>query len=175
MADGAGRVQLNAGNGYTALLNDVSSVDTEMKVSVMLDKPATGGGQYVSVIGRKHANADYRAKLRVATNGVVTVWVVKTVNGVETNIATSNIAGLTYNAGDVMNVRMQVTGSSPTQIRAKVWKGSDEPSAWEVTGTDSTSGLQDAGAVGLYSYLSGSTTNGPVVISYDKLWVGVPK
>ncbi len=175
VAEGVGKVQLNAGNGYTAYLNDVSSVDTEVKVAVTLDKVATGGGQYVSVIGRKHANADYRAKLRVGVNGVVTIWLVKTVNGTETIIATNTIAGLTYNPGDELNVRLQVTGSSPTQIRAKAWKGSDEPTAWAATGSDSTAGLQDAGAVGLYSYLSGSTTNGPVVVAYDKLWVGLPK
>ena len=63
---------------------------------------------------------------------------------------------------------MQTVGNSPTTLRAKIWKsGTTEPAAWTRTGTDSTSGLQVAGGVGMYYYLSSSTTNSPVVFSTD--------
>ena len=52
-------------------------------------------------------------------------------------------------AGDTLLLRLQVTGTNPTTIRAKVWKsGAAEPSAWQVSTTDTTAKLQAAGAVG---------------------------
>jgi hypothetical protein len=40
--------------------------------------------------------------------------------------------------------------------------------------TDASSGLQVAGGVGLVTYLSGSSTNFPIVVSFDDLVVTVP-
>ena len=68
-----------------------------------------------------------------------------------------------------MNIRLQVVGTSPTNLKAKVWKSTAaEPGSWTLAASDSTSELQAAGAAGLYSFLSGSATNAPVVITYDQ-------
>ena len=46
--------------------------------------------------------------------------------------------GLTYAAGDQLQMRVQTFGTSPTTVRAKVWKaGTTEPAAWTLTTTDS--------------------------------------
>jgi hypothetical protein len=69
-------------------------------------------------------------------------------------------------------VRLQVEGTAPTTLRARAWKaGTTEPTAWHVTRTDSTAGLQSPGGVRLTSYLSSSATNGPFVVRYDDLRV----
>ncbi len=48
------------------------------------------------------------------------------------------VSGLTYAVGDRLEVRLQVTGTSPTTVRAKVWKsGGTEPTAWTRTSSDS--------------------------------------
>lgn len=168
---GTGKVLLAAGQGYTASLPSVSSTATDMAVAASLDLPATGGGQYVSVIGRQvSAGNDYRAKFRILTTGV-TVYLVRTVGGVENVLATSTVAGLAVNPGESLQLRVQVTGQGSTTLRAKAWKGTTEPPSWAASATDATAALQSAGAVGLYSYLSGSTTNGPVTFAYDNLVV----
>ena len=65
-------------------------------------------------------------------------------------------------------MRLQVTGSSPTTVRAKVWRAATaEPASWTATATDATAGLQGAGGVKLYSYLSASATNAPVKVLVD--------
>ena len=51
-----------------------------------------------------------------------------------------------------------------------MWKaGTTEPTTWQKTVTDSTSGYQTTGGVGLFLYLSGSATNAPVTVSVDDL------
>jgi hypothetical protein len=78
-------------------------------------------------------------------------------------------------ANDQLRLRLQVTGTSPTTIRSKVWRdGAAEPAAWQVTAEDSTESLQKAGSVGLMTYLWGSATNFPVVVRFDDLSVKVP-
>jgi PKD repeat protein len=174
---GVGKVNLTAGAGTAATLSLVSATDAETKVSASMDKASTGGGQYVSVIGRSVSGAgDYRAKVRVLAGGAVSLSLVKMIGTTETTLTSTTVSGLTYVAGETLNIRMQVTGTSPTSLKAKVWKSTAaEPASWTLTATDSASELQTAGSAGLYSFLSSSATNAPVVISYDDFWVGVPQ
>ncbi|WP_460966865.1 PKD domain-containing protein [Pedococcus soli] len=177
VSGGQGRVSLNVGDGYTAYLPSVSSTTTEVVAAVTTDKVPTGGGQYVSVLGRRvSATLDYRAKVRMASNGQVAVWLTRNASGTETVLTSATLAGVSYAAGDQLKVRLQVTGTTPTTLRVKVWKSTaTEPTAWSLTSTDSTAGFQAAGSVGVYAYLSSSSTNGPVVYGLDQLWVGPPR
>ena len=177
VGSGVGRVNLTAGAGTTATLPGVSAADTETKVSVSMDKASTGGGQYISVIGRSVSGVgDYRAKVRVLSTGAVSLSLVKMIGTTETALTTVTVPGLTYVAGDTMNIRLQVVGTSPTTVKAKVWKSTAaEPGGWTSSTGDTTSELQTAGAVGLYSFLSGSATNAPVVVTYDNFMAGVPQ
>jgi hypothetical protein len=58
-----------------------------------------------------------------------------------------------------LSIRVQVFGTSPTTVRARVWPaGTTEPTTWQLSATDSTAGLQVAGSPALRSYISGSAT-----------------
>ncbi len=170
---GAGRLRLpTAGAQNAAYLNAVSSSDTEVAVAMSVDKPATGGGVYVSVVGRRIAADSYRTQVRMLSTGQVTVGLVRTSGGVETSLGTVPLPG-TLTAGQVLQVRLQVSGTGTTVLRAKAWaSGTAEPAAWTVSATDTTAALQTTGSAGVIGYLSGSATNAPVVVSFDDLQVG---
>jgi PKD repeat protein len=58
-------------------------------------------------------------------------------------------------------------------VRAKVWRvGATEPTGWQVTTTDGTAALQQAGSIGLSLYLGGTATTLPVTAAFDDLWAG---
>ena len=161
------------GSGRAAYLNEVSSSSSDVSVQVTLDKPATGGGTYVSVVGRRVTSpsvADYRVKLRYLPDGSVQAFLVR-FTGSQTNlVTTAPIPGLTVAAGETLNVRFEVDGTSSTSLRAKVWKaGEVEPAAWLMTTTDNTPVLQAPGGVGVIAYLSGSATNAPQFVYIDNL------
>jgi hypothetical protein len=85
-----------------------------------------------------------------------------------TTLQAANITGLTALAGDKLKVRVQVFGTSPTTVRAKVWAAAGtEPANWMLTATDSTAALQAAGTVGLRTYISGTATDIPVTTRWD--------
>jgi hypothetical protein len=63
-----------------------------------------------------------------------------------------------------------VGGTGTTALSAKLWRaGTTEPAAWGASANDTTASLQAAGSIGLVSYLSGSSTNAPVVVTFDDL------
>ena len=66
---------------------------------------------------RRVGTSDYRLKIRVAGT-TTTATLVRTVNGTETTLATQNITG-GIAANDAINIRLQVTGSGTTTLRAR--------------------------------------------------------
>ncbi|MFG2112083.1 vanadium-dependent haloperoxidase [Streptomyces sp. NPDC048718] len=172
-ADGSrGQVVLPApGVSRSAYLHQVLTTDTDLTLTFSVDKAATGGGVYVSAVGRKvDGSGTYRALVLLRADGGVSLQLRRAdATGAETDIGTaSQIPGLSVTPGMPLRVRFQVTGAAPTTLRAKVWQATaGEPSAWQVSATDSTADLQGAGSTGLLVYLSGSATSVPVTLSVD--------
>jgi PKD repeat protein len=160
---------VSAGPG--AYLNGIFATDTDVSVTVSSDKVGTGNGVYFWLAGRRVSGVgEYRARIRLRPSGVVSFQLSRTdAANAETAIGSEQtVSGLTYAAGTVLHLRVQTTGTSPTTLQAKVWAdGTTEPAGWQVTGTDTTSGLQVAGSVGIRTYLSGSSTNAPITLTLD--------
>ena len=69
-----------------------------------------------------------------------------------------------------MHLRFRVLGTGPAALAGKAWfDGAAEPASWQVQTTDATAALQQPGGLGVYTYLSSSTTNAPVTVSADNL------
>jgi len=179
VSSGLGRIRIATENfGGGATLGSVSQLNTDLTMSVATDKPVTGSGLYISVRGRQVPNVgDYRTKLRLNSNGTVALSLSRvTAAGAGTTIQSEvTVSGLNYAVGDRINVRLQVTGQSPTTIRAKAWKaGTTEPLTWQRSVTDNTAGFQANGSIGIKLFLSGPSTNTPIEVSMDDLVAKTP-
>ncbi|MEU6424859.1 LamG-like jellyroll fold domain-containing protein [Microbispora sp. NPDC046973] len=156
-----------------AYLNGVSSTTSDTTFSVTTDKPGTGNGIYLWSIGRSvSGQGEYLTRVRLLPPSTVALALGRTDAANTSTLLTSEqtVSGLSYSAGTVLKIRMQAVGTSPTTLRAKVWAASgDEPADWQMSATDSTAGLQAAGGVGFGSFLSGTATNAPVVVTVDDL------
>jgi PKD repeat protein len=168
VASGVAKQRAAAGANVISYLPGVSSTGTDSQVDVSLDQASTGGGIYVSLIGRRvDATNDYRTRVRFWPGGPLTL---QAQNGATTLAAVD--PGITYATGDKLRVRLQVFGTSPTTVRARVGKvGSTEPTTWQVNVTSSTAAAQAPGSVGLHTYLSASSTNAPNFVTFDNLVV----
>lgn len=172
-----GTLRMSAGGGPSVFLNGVGSNDTDLFVELSLDKVPVGGTAGVDqgvLVRRIAGQGDYRAKLRVLPGGAVRLGLSRTdAGGAQTSlVAETTLPGVTYALGDVLRVRVRASGTSPTTLRARVWKaGTAEPNDWTVSATDSTAAMQTAGAIGFHSFLGGTVTNGPVKARFDNLAV----
>lgn len=173
VADGVGKVSLNAGQTRSNTLTSVSARDVDASMVVSADKLANGGGLHMNLAAHKSAAGEYRVKVRTLSTGVVAVSLTKLVGSTETTLASKNLSGFTYTDGGKLRIRLAVsTSAGSTSLSANVWAdGLAEPSGWFITSSDSQPELQSAGQVGVVTYLSGTTTNTPVTVSFDDLVV----
>ncbi|MDQ1730827.1 MAG: trimeric autotransporter adhesin [Pseudonocardiales bacterium] len=155
----------------TATLPPTSS-DTDLSFNLSSDKLSTGNGVYLTVTGRKlAANNEYRARLRITSANTVRMYLSRLVGGAETAMTSDqDVAGISYSAGMALTIRLQVTGTSPTVVRSKLWPaGGSEPAGWQASAVDSTTALQAAGSIAITSYLASSATNAPVTVRISSL------
>ncbi|HEX8510950.1 MAG TPA: PKD domain-containing protein [Propionibacteriaceae bacterium] len=161
-----------AGAGATATLAGVSARNVDMVADVVIDTPATGSGSYTTLISRKVGTSDYRMSFREMPGGAVRLGLARTVNGTTTSLRDVNLTGFTYNTGDRVRVRFQVSGNGSTSLSGRVWKiGTPEPASAQITATDSTVALQASGSVALFTYLGGTVTTVPVTVKVDNFLV----
>ena len=175
---GVGRIAGAVSTSRAAYLSAVRQTDIDLESDVALDQPATGGGVYVSFIGRRTSNGnDYLFKLRYQAGGSVVAYLVRVVGGTETVLGSMTVPGLAVSPGDQLRVRFQVSGTTTTSLLAKVWRsGTAEPASWLLTTTDATpAALQGAGDLGVLVYVSGSWTGTLPAISLDNLDVVAPE
>jgi hypothetical protein len=153
-------------SGRAANLSVLSS-DVDLETTLTLDKLPTGAGMYGNYFGRiVDDNNAYFAQVTVRADGGVDTTLVRD-QPTDTLLKTATAPFLLV-AGQVLHVRVQVTGVNPTLIRLKVWRATEsQPPTWLVSATDSDAPLQARGGVGIGFYLSGSATEFPYVVSFD--------
>ena len=166
-----GRILGTVNANRAAYLSAARQTDIEIRADLALDTAATGGGSYASVIGRRVSNGnDYRFKLRYVAGGTIAASITRSVGGVETSLAATNVTGLAVNPGDVLKIRFQIAGTNPTVLAARVWRaGAAEPTAWTVTAADSTAALAAPGDIGFLHYVSSTWTGAVPTLSIDNL------
>ena len=165
-----GVASIPAGSTRTATLPAISKTAADVQVSLALDTVPTGGGSYATVVGRQVGTSKYIGSAWIKSTGVVTLVLQQG----STVLGAVAVPALTYTAGASLQVRLQVTGTSPTTVRGKIWRtGQAEPSAWLSSVTDSAAALQSAGTVGLQSSLSSSAT-ATVVTRFDNFSATAP-
>jgi CSLREA domain-containing protein len=170
VAGGVGLIAVPAG-GLTrsALLNDLSQSNVDIRFRVALDKVATGGAYFVYAVARRNSNNEYRPQLIFKTNGSVSVQASVLIGGSESSLGAAVVVpGVTQAAGAFIWVHAQVTGANPTTVRINAWAdGQPEPTGWLFSATNSAAAVQSAGAVGLRTYVASAATNAPVTFSFD--------
>ena len=170
-----GRIAGTVSANRAAYLSSIAQRDVEIKADVSLDSAATGGGAYLSLIGRRvSVNNDYRVKVRYQSTGTSIIYLVRNTAGTEVTLASATLPGGTVAAGEVLHVRFQVSGSTTTTLRTKVWRGvATEPATWLVTTTDAApAAFQGTGDVGVLLYTSGTWTGPAAAATIDNLSVG---
>jgi parallel beta-helix repeat protein len=175
VSSGTGRIQGVVAESTAASLDEIDLAEVDLTADLELDRAPSGGGAYVSLIGREVADGtDYRLKVRYTTGGGVSAYLSRTVNGFETTLAGTTLTGLKLADGDVVRARLVVTGSGDSAtVRARVWRRGDPlPSGWLLSATDATPPvLRHPGGVGLLLYVSQSWAGGAPAITVDNVVV----
>ncbi|MDM7855582.1 PKD domain-containing protein [Cellulomonas alba] len=163
---GVGKMTVNPGSTPKARLDGVSARDVDITTDVAFSALSSGTLRALVAARTNGTTNDYTLSVRVATTGAISLQLLTHVAGVETAVATANVPGVTYAAGQTLNIRFQAQGNGSTALRGRVWTAATEPTTWQITATDSAASLQAAGGVALSAY-SPSSTTGAVTASWD--------
>ncbi|WP_347756893.1 PKD domain-containing protein [Agrococcus sp. ProA11] len=171
VAGGDGILTLSANQTRNMALQGLSVADSSTTVTYAIDQAPATGSSYVGIAARQSASQNYTVRAWMRSNG--TVWLVAQRSGSSTVLSAVPL-GLNWTAGEELQLRVQVSGSSPTTIQAKAWPASGaEPADWQLSTTDSTAGLQGSGWVSLHANRAGSATS-TAAFSFDGLRVTDP-
>ncbi|MDV5145940.1 hypothetical protein R1T08_17410 [Streptomyces sp. SBC-4] len=147
------------------------SPDFDLYATVAASAVATGASIFGGLTARGSGATDlYYARVEFTTSGTVILAIRERAAGVETTVVTLTTP-YTYTAGQSFRLRFQAKGSA---LQARVWPlTSGEPTAWQVSGTDTT--LTAAGAVGCRSMLATGNTNVSPAVRYDNFLIANPQ
>ncbi len=156
-----------------AYLTGVSSTATDLRFTVS----ATSGtpvGATLAVTARRVPRAGaYQAKLVLADTGRLRLSLVKVdATGTRETVLDPavRVPRLTPSADRSVEVRLQVSGTGPTTVRAKAWaSGNRQPSKWLRSATDGTPSLQRPGGLGFSVYAARSGATAPAAVILDDL------
>jgi PKD repeat protein len=164
---GGGNLTLPAANNNTGSNIGSGIGDVDLTTSFSLDVTPTGSGTYAYVTTRRvSTNNELRVRVRVLPTGQVAVALSRlTTSGTTVTEAfpagETTLAGVTYTAGQTLNIRIVQTGtgSGTLSLATEVWTaGGTEPASPQVTYTDSTAVLQTPGNVGILAHRPSGTT-----------------
>lgn len=169
VSGGEGVLTLTAGQTRNMALQGLSLADSSTVVNFAIDQAPATGNNYVGVAARQSATQNYTVRAWMRSNS--SIWLVAQRGS---TVLASQALPLTWAAGDELQMRVQVSGSNPTTLQARVWPASTgEPAGWQLTTTDSTAALQGSGWVSLHANRAGSATS-TAVIAFDGLRVTDP-
>lgn len=164
--DGEGRLHLPGGSTREMVLPDTTFTDGLVRVSYRLSGGPDTGDTYVGIGTRySHANS-YRAQVWHRANG--SMWLIIERNGAA--IATLPLGGVTWTSNSAFHLTTELSGTSPTTIKAKVWPVGDDEPDWQLQATDSATALQSPGAVSLRQYRAGGA-GGANDVAFDNFSV----
>jgi PKD repeat protein len=180
---GAGSFSVDAGaaaletapGDYLAAAVGPAGTDADVRVDLALAQLPDTAPEYLSVIGRRVGPGElYRAVLAFRPDGGLRLGLVRASDGDLARLDTTGVTlGASYSAGQPLSVRLQVTGSSPTVMRSRVWpSGQPEPADWQLTAVDDAPNLQTDGRVGLVSVRSSDGDDASTTVEISSFTAG---
>ena len=167
----SGRIAMAGPRSSASIISDqIKSTSTDAVVDFSLDAVPSGNGAFISYAARTTKAGQYQATVRIGSAGNPVVTVSRVVKGRETALGTY-VLPQPYTAGQPLHLRMVVDGAESTNIQTKFWAGDAEPAEWGVEVVDNDKTLNEAGTVGLTTYMSGSAGPETVTLSVDKVTI----
>ncbi|WP_342372829.1 PKD domain-containing protein [Propioniciclava soli] len=165
VSDGAGRLALQPSWVREVTLPSVSSKATRTSVAISSDSAFNGGVQSFTVFGRQVGSSSYAARVRIESGGI-RLYILR--DEMALSGRSYMIPNYVYQAGDAINVRLDVVGTSPTTVEGRIWvNGTPMPTTPNLSATDNTAALQVPGRVGLKASLSSAAVSNATISFRD--------
>ncbi|MFJ6678204.1 right-handed parallel beta-helix repeat-containing protein [Microbacterium sp. NPDC091382] len=172
--DGAAAIALTPGASTEQSIRSTSLTDAVLAATVWPERPTTAGnGSTVSFALRSDGKFSYQARVGFGKTGV-NLWISRFDGSSGREVVLRSMKPISsLPAGTRVNVEFSATGTSPVQLRARIWpQGATKP-AWQATYDDASSQrISRAGYPAITSYLSGSSPS--TTVRLDEVGIADP-
>ena len=165
--DGTRGVLLSQPNsGHGAFIHDVEVRDQVTDIVLTIGSRPTQD-LVVTVGQRQIGDERYETRVVFRANGTVYINITrKTNDGGVRELVSSTKNQMRYWAGKDLHLRTATLGEGTTTLAASLWEeGKQEPADWQITTTDSTPSLQQAGTLGVQTWLGNSKNRASIKIN----------
>jgi parallel beta-helix repeat protein len=165
-----GVVKLSAGREFAASLPSVSIGDVDISDTAKVTGAATYDLFHGWGVRRQDDGSSYNIRVRFSSSGKSTLGVSRRSGATSTWLSGVSLP-MALQAGQTFHGNVQVTGTSPVLIRARVWADGSSKPGWQLSYSDSDSGrITGKGPVALRDYAK--TADSQLTITRDNLSVG---
>lgn len=166
---GVGSINLSAGRQFAATLRSVSAGDVNVSDAAKI----TAGPSYDVLHGWKVRNQSsgtgYSVRLRLSASGTSSLGLSRVVGSSTTWLTGVRVP--TMRAGQTLRGEVQVTGTSPVEIKARTWVDGTSTPNWQIQFSDSSaSRIQTQGSVQVWDYVK--SADNAVTVVRDNLSIG---
>lgn len=167
VAGGRGIVNAKGGESSTIVLQSVSIADVTVAGTFTAELSPAEAGAHMTLIARRVGGNDYRFLTWLRDDGSVWLMIQRRSPG-ETNLQVLSGLSFTWKSGDIIRTKLEVSGTSPVQLRGKAWLSTAvEPATWTIEHSDAAAErLSAAGSVGVKLLRPGTSTD-PRVLAVD--------
>jgi trimeric autotransporter adhesin len=160
-----GVVKLGAGHEFAASLPNVSIGDVDISDTATVTGATTYDLFHGWGVRRQDDGSSYNIRVRFSSSGKSTLGVSRRIGSTSTWLSGVSLP-TALRAGQTFHGNVQVTGTSPVLIRARVWiDGSSKPD-WQLRHSDSDSArITGKGAVALRDYAKTASSRSPETTS----------
>ena len=168
-----GKVTGVKGQYFTTRIAPLATTSAELTMRFSSTAPVSAQPKWLFILRSVDLLHEYKARVRVASNGAVILGLYKVVGNTFPQIGTEvTIPGVTWSPNTALRIRADAVGTSPTAFRVRVWRTANaEPTTWNLMASDSEPTMQTAGSWGVVTIASAGPAGAKTTFTFDNLLI----
>ena len=131
-AASSGKLAVSTSGSSVTLARARLNSKTVVNIKVPASRPFHGAVQLRS----SASSVGYRAKVRIAASGAVTVSLARVAGGTETRLGAPQRTGVTVKRGRSIRLQGAVAGTNPVRVYVRAWKKGRSAPRWQLAAID---------------------------------------
>ena len=166
-----GKATGTKGQYLVARIAPLRTTSAELAMTFSSTAPASSQPKWLFIVRSVDLLHEYKARVRVASNGAVIVGMFKVVGNTFPPIGSEvTLPGITWSPGIKLRIRADAIGTAPTALRFRVWRAATaEPGSWAIAVNDAEPTMQTAGSWGVVAIASAGAAAATTTFTFDNL------
>lgn len=154
---------------YGATLRQVRARNVDLRFRFKVARKPVAGGVHVAAVVRKvDGRNEYAGRITLLPRYLV-IQVDRMVGGIRRPLTRTRTLRIAPAPNRFYHVRLKATGSTPTNLRFKVWAGGSREPGWQLAASDHSPALDQPGGIGFRTNAVARLRPLPLRVAFDSV------